>query len=123
MSTQAIRTGPDEISSKFQRYLVILFIALAGGVITKLPYLFGAYYMPLIKATGITNAQLGLMSTAYGVVNFLCYLPGGILADRFSAKKLVVIATLGTAAIGFIYSALPGFVWLLVIQMGFAITT
>lgn len=120
MATQAVSV---ERSPAFQRYFVILFIALAGGVITKLPYLFGAYYMPLINATGITNTQLGLLYSAYGIVNFICYLPGGILADRFSAKKLVVIATLGTAAIGFIYSALPGFVWLLVIQMGFAVTT
>jgi MFS family permease len=123
MSTQAVHAVSGESSSKSQRYFVILFIALAGGVITKLPYLFGVYYMPLINATGITNAQLGLLYTAYGLVNFFCYLPGGILADRFSAKKLVVIATLATAVIGFIYSALPSFVWLLVIQMGFAITT
>jgi MFS family permease len=122
MSTQATH-APKEVPLGFQRYLVILFIALAGGVITKLPYLFGSYYVPLMNATGITNAQLGLMSTAYGIVNFICYLPGGLLADRFSAKRLVVVACLSTAAIGFFYSALPSFVWLLVIQMGFAITT
>jgi MFS family permease len=110
-------------TADFSRYFVIFLIALAGGVITKLPYLFGGYYVPLMAATGITNTQLGLMSTAYGIVNFICYLPGGFLADRFSAKKLVVISCLSTAAIGFFYAMLPGFAWLLLIQMGFAITT
>jgi MFS family permease len=123
MSTQTIQAVPGETPLKLQRYLVIFFIALAGGVITKLPYLAGGYYIPLIKATGITNTQLGLMAAAYGIVNFICYLPGGLLADRFSAKKLVVAACLSTAAIGFCYSFLPSFIWLLVIQMGFAITT
>ncbi|MDR1894866.1 MAG: MFS transporter [Spirochaetales bacterium] len=123
MSNQAVQGIPNQESPKFQRYFVLLFIALAGGVITKLPYLFWTYYVPLMNATGITNTQIGLLSTAYGLVNFICYLPGGILADRFSAKKLVVIACLGTALVGFWYSFLPGVIWLMVIHMAFAITT
>jgi MFS family permease len=106
-----------------QRYITILFIALVGGFITKLPYIMGSYYTVLEKATGATRTQLGLLSTIYGIVNFICYLPGGYLADKVSAKKLVVIGALGTAVFGIWYAMLPGFIWLLVIHMGFAITT
>jgi MFS family permease len=67
--------------------------------------------------------QLGMLSSIYGIVNFIVYLPGGYLADRVSAKKLVVAGALGTAVFGLWYAALPGFIWLLVIHMGFAITT
>jgi MFS family permease len=108
---------------KGNRYISILFIALVGGFITKLPYIMGSYYTALEQATGATRMQLGLLSSIYGIVNFIAYLPGGYLADRVSAKKLVVLGALGTAVFGLWYAALPGFIWLLVIHMGFAITS
>ncbi|GHT81875.1 hypothetical protein FACS1894130_13520 [Spirochaetia bacterium] len=108
---------------KVQRYVTIFFIAFVGGFITKLPYIMGSYYTALELATGATRMQLGMLSTIYGIVNFIVYLPGGYLADRVSAKKLVVIGALGTAVFGLWYAALPGFIWLLVIHMGFAVTS
>jgi MFS family permease len=108
---------------KGNRYLNILLIALVGGFITKLPYIMNSYYTALEQATGATRLQLGLLSTIYGVVNFIVYLPGGYLADRVSSKKLVITGALGTAVFGLWYAMLPGFVWLLVIHMGLAITS
>ncbi|MDR0558434.1 MAG: MFS transporter [Treponema sp.] len=110
-------------TKKGNRYINILFIALVGGFITKIPYIMNTYYTSLEQATGATRLQLGLLSTIYGIVNFIAYLPGGYLADRVSAKKLVVIGAMGTAVFGMWYAALPGFIWLLVVHMGFAITT
>jgi MFS family permease len=107
----------------FARYIVIVFIAFVGGFITKLPYIMGTYYTALEAATGLTRTQLGLLSSIYGIVNFIVYLPGGYLADKVSAKKLVVIGGVGTGLFGLWYALLPGFVWLLVIHMGFAITS
>ncbi|MDR3336497.1 MAG: MFS transporter [Treponema sp.] len=108
---------------KGSRYFTILLIALVGGFITKLPYIMGSYYTALELATGATRTQLGLLSSIYGIVNFIVYLPGGYLADKVSAKKLVVIGGLGTGLFGLWYAAMPGFIWLLVIHMGFAITS
>ena len=106
-----------------QKWVTLFVVAIAGGVITKLPYLRETYYAPLQEATGSTNTQLGLLMSAYGIVNFICYFPGGILADKFSAKKLIAIACLGTAAAGFWYATLPSYISLVVIHMIFAITT
>jgi len=108
---------------KGTRYFVILIIALAGGFITKLPYIMGTYFSALEAATGLTRTQLGWLSSIYGIVNFVVYLPGGYLADKVSAKKLVVIGSIGTGLFGLWYALLPGFIWLLVIHMGFAITS
>jgi MFS family permease len=110
-------------TKRINRYASILFIALVGGFITKLPYIMNSYYTALEKAAGATRMQLGLLSSIYGIVNFIAYLPGGYLADRVSAKKLIVAGALGTAVFGLWYAALPGFIWLLVIHMGFAVTT
>ena len=60
--------------------------------------------------------------SAYGIVNFICYFPGGILADKFSCKKLIIFSCFGTAAAGLWYWTMPGFVGLVIIHGIFAIT-
>lgn len=107
----------------FRKYLTIFIVALAGGVITKLPYLRETYLEPLSQATGASYTQLGLIMSAYGIVNFICYFPGGILADKFSCKTLIIISCVGTGLAGFWFWTLPSFIWLVVIHAIFAITT
>ena len=106
-----------------RKWMTVFIVAIAGGLITKLPYLRETYMEPLQQATGATKTQLGLIMSAYGIVNFICYFPGGILADRFSSKKLIVISCIGTALAGLWYWTMPGFVWLMVIHAIFAVTT
>ena len=109
--------------ANIKKYLTLFIVALAGGLITKLPYLRETYMEPLSQATGATYTQLGLIMSAYGLINFICYFPGGILADKFSCKTLIVISCLGTALAGFWFWTMPGFIWLVVIHAIFAITT
>ncbi len=109
--------------STVSKYLVLFAVAFAGGIITKLPYLRETYMEPLSQATGASYTQLGIIMSAYGIVNFICYFPGGILADKFSCKTLIIISCFGTALAGFWYWTLPSFIWLVVIHAIFAITT
>lgn len=109
--------------STVTKYLVLFAVAFAGGIITKLPYLRETYMEPLSQATGASYTQLGIIMSAYGIVNFICYFPGGILADKFSCKTLIIISCFGTALAGFWYWTLPSFIWLVVIHAIFAITT
>ena len=105
------------------KWLTLIIVAFAGGLITKLPYLRETYMEPLLQATGATLTQLGILMSAYGIVNFICYFPGGVLADKFSCKSLIVFSCIGTALAGFWYWTLPGFIWLVVIHAIFAVTT
>lgn len=109
--------------SNMRKWLTVIIVAIAGGLITKLPYLRETYMEPLQQATGATMTQLGMIMSAYGIVNFICYFPGGVLADKFSSKKLIVISCFGTALAGLWYFTMPGFVWLVVIHGIFAVTT
>jgi MFS family permease len=109
--------------SAVTKWMTLIIVALAGGLITKLPYLRETYMDPLQQATGATKTQLGMIMSAYGIVNFICYFPGGILADKFSSKKLIMVSCFGTALAGLWYWTMPGFVWLVVIHGIFAITT
>ncbi len=113
----------EKKSAGFTKWMTLILVALAGGVITKLPYLRETYMEPLSQATGATYTQLGIIMSAYGIVNFICYFPGGILADKFSAKKLIVFSCIGTGLVGLWYWTMPGFVWLVVIHAFFAVTT
>ena len=45
----------------FRKYLTLIIVAMAGGIITKLPYLRETYMEPLAQATGATYTQLGLI--------------------------------------------------------------
>lgn len=110
-------------TSKATKWITLIIIAIAGGLITKLPYLRETYMEPLQQATGTTKMQLGLIMSAYGIVNFICYFPGGVLADKFSSKKLIMISCFGTAAAGLWYWTMPGFAGLVIIHAIFAITT
>ena len=105
------------------KWLTLILVAFAGGIITKLPYLRETYMAPLMEATGANATQLGMIMSAYGIVNFICYFPGGILADKFSCKSLIVFSCIGTALAGFWFWTMPGFIWLVVIHAIFAITT
>lgn len=106
-----------------QKWITLLAVALTGGVINKICYLRETYYDPLQQATGATDVQLGLLMSAFGIANFIFYFPGGILADKFSSKRLIVFSCFTTAAAGFWYATLPSFQVLMVIHVVFAVTT
>ncbi|WP_287713352.1 MFS transporter [Blautia sp.] len=110
-------------SAKVERWVVLMTVSLVGGIITKLPYLKDTYYSTLEVVTGTTKAQLGMLLTMYGLMNFVCYFPGGMLADKISPKKLIVFSCFGTGLVGFWYATLPGYVSLLLIHTLFGITT
>lgn len=113
----------DKKKQNMTKWLTLIIVAFAGGLITKLPYLRETYMAPLQAATGATMTELGLIMSAYGIVNFICYFPGGVLADKFSCKSLIVVSCFGTALAGLWYWTMPTFIWLVVIHGIFAITT
>lgn len=110
-------------SPKVERWVILFIVAFAGGIITKLPYLKDIYFTTLQSSTGTTKEQLGILLSMYGIVNFILYFPGGMIADKFSPKKLIVFSCFATALIGFWYATLPGYTSLLIIHTLFGITT
>ncbi len=64
--------------------------------------LFNAIDVQLMQAFKLNAPQLGQLSSMYFYANALCLFPAGILLDRFSTKKLLLVAvalcTVGTFA-------------------------
>jgi nitrate/nitrite transporter NarK len=62
----------------------------------------------VLEVFGLTNTQLGDLFAVYGVTAALAYFPGGPLADRFSARKLMAISLFATGIGGLYLSTIPG---------------
>jgi nitrate/nitrite transporter NarK len=85
-----------QIVDKKRKYLSILALAAAGGSIYLIPYIRYVFYDNQIAAMGITNQQLGLLTSIYAVGCMALYIPGGIIADRTSTKKCILISLVST---------------------------
>lgn len=114
----------EKQESKLAKCLQILVLGIAGGTIYLIPYIRYMFYDWQIEAMGITNTQIGLLTTAYTVGNVILYIPGGIIADRFSTKKCIFISLLSTTVLTFIFAFTMGsYTLALVIWLLFAVTT
>lgn len=83
-------------------------LIIAGEAIFLLPFIIPRIFRPtVLDVLGITNLQLGNAFALYGIVATISYLPGGALADRFSARKLMSLALVSTAAGGVFYALGP----------------
>ena len=82
---------------------------LAAGSIYLLPYIRQSYHKPLLALLGVTNTQLGLMNSVFGVTAMLCYLPGGWFADRYSIRHLLLFSLICTGLSGLWFALFPGY--------------
>ena len=102
-------------------WLGVVLLAAGGAVIYLMPYVRSSYYDALIQGMGVDNTQLGIISSFFGLLTLACYFPGGWLADRFSAKKLLLVSFIINAFLGLWYSTLPGYKTLIFIHVLFGI--
>ncbi len=106
-----------------RRYINLFVISLGAGCIYKLVFIKDVYYSAFQQAFGITNIQIGLLLTFFAVSAIFCYLPGGWLVDFIPVKYLLSIALISTGLLGFWESTFPSYTTLVIIHMGYGITT
>ena len=49
----------------------------------------------MLAALGVSNTQLGLISTIRTIFGLICMIPGGWICDKFDTKKVLIICSLG----------------------------
>lgn len=110
---------------KSKKIIVLILMMLALSTIYILPYLRYSFYIPLQEAMGLVgqNEKYGTLTSIYGIANFLLYIPGGWIADRFDPKKLMVFSMVSTGALGLWLSTWPGYTALLMIYALLGVTT
>jgi nitrate/nitrite transporter NarK len=89
-------------------WLVIFSLIFAGEMIFSLPFHVARFFRPtFLESFGLSNANLGDTFAIYGITAMICYFPGGLIADSFSARKLLTASLLATAAGGIYFAQIP----------------
>ena len=86
-----------------RNFIAILLVASGGAIIYGLPYFRYDYYDAYLQAYNLTNTQMGVFGSIFGVFGMVSYLFGGYLADRFSIRKLLTVSLIGTGLGGFLH--------------------
>jgi sugar phosphate permease len=83
-------------------------LIIAGEAIFSLPFHVARFFRPtVLDAFDFTNTELGTAQAVYGVTAMLAYFPGGPLADKFEARKLLALSLLSTALGGVYFATFP----------------
>ncbi|MBU3112076.1 MFS transporter [Clostridium lacusfryxellense] len=96
-------------NKNFKRYFQFMLIVLAAGAIFPIIYLKTNYQETLLQVFNMTLPQLNSIYSVLGIVWVVGYFPSGLLSDKFSAKWLLSISLIGTAAAGFWFAQIPSY--------------
>ena len=86
-----------------RNFITILLVATGGAIIYGLPYFRYDYYDAYLEVYNLTNTQMGVFGSIFGVFGMISYLFGGYLADRFSLRMLLTASLVGTGLGGFLH--------------------
>ncbi len=114
----------NPLAAPSQRFLYMLGLILAGEAVYALPFHIARFFRPsMLEAFGLSATELGAAQGVYGVVAMLAYFPGGPLADRFPARKLMALSLWSTAAGGLYMATFPAYGGTMLVFGFFGITT
>ncbi|WP_127959267.1 MFS transporter [Serratia microhaemolytica] len=108
---------------RYNRWLTLAIISISGGVSFDLAYLRYIYQIPMAKFMGFSNTEIGFIMSTFGIAAIVLYAPSGVIADKFSHKKMMSSAMIVTGLLGVLMSTYPPFWVMVLIQVVFAITT
>ncbi len=74
-----------------------------AAIIYGLPYFRYDYYDAYLEVYHLTNTQMGVFGSIFGVFGMISYLFGGYLADRVSIRLLLTVSLVGTGLGGFLH--------------------
>lgn len=107
----------------YRRWITLAIISFSGGVSFDLAYLRYIYQIPMAKFMGFSNTEIGLIMSTFGITAIILYAPSGVIADKFSHRKMITFAMVITGLLGLIMMTYPPLWIMLLIQVAFAITT
>ena len=110
--------------AKKQRSHYIILLILAGEAVFILPFVLARVFRAtVLEVFDISNVEIGLCFSIYGLVALGAYLVGGPLADKFEPRKLMGIALVMTALGGLVYANNPSLLHLKILYGYWGFTT
>ena len=106
------------------RILLMFALIMTGELVFGVVFNIPRFFRPtMLQVFDITNTELGDMFMFYGIAAMLAYFPGGVLADRFSARALIAASLLATAAGGAYMATIPGVIEMKMLYVFWGLTT
>ncbi len=91
-----------------KRSISMLALILGGEAVFFLPFVLVRVFRPtVLEVFEVTNLQLGIIFSVYGIIAMISYFFGGPLADKFQSRKLIAIALASTSAGGLVLASYP----------------
>lgn len=109
--------------SRKKMWLMLLVISFGGSIIYIFPYLQYTFYDSMMAELNFTHTQMGNIMSVYGALNLIAYFMGGIIADRFSSRKLITFSLVVTGITGFWFATFPSYISMMVISVIWSFTT
>lgn len=104
-----------------KKYLMV-YLLTAGLLSWTIVYLPALFYIPFLEAFQLTHEQLGTLLSVFGIISIFGYIFGGVVADNFSPKKLMVISSIASGVLGMYMATFPSYSMLMAVYLGFGVT-
>lgn len=92
---------------KIRSILQFVVLCSGGNAIYYVVYMRSSYYNAFLEAFKMTNEQFGVLFSCYAWVATLTYFLGGIMADKYSPRKLLTLSFLGTGLLNIWFGTFP----------------
>ena len=107
-----------------QPFYFIFLLILAGEAVFVLPFVLARIFRPtFLDLFQVNNFELGTCFSLYGMVAFVAYFFGGIIADRFPPGKIMGVALVSTALGGIFLAMYPSLYLLKILYAYWGLTT
>jgi MFS family permease len=111
----------EELVEKGKRNIALVILSMMAGIMYLTPLMRFSFYDQMMTALSLTDIQIGVVGSIYGVGNFIGYPFSGILAEKFNARMLLVLSAAGMCLVTLWYATFPGFIILCVIHVLYGI--
>ncbi len=109
-------------NSKIANFLMLVLLT-STTTVSIIVYLPTIYYIPFQNTYGLSNGQMGELISIYGILALIGYFFGGILADRFKPKWLLVVSTISTGLLSMFVGTKPDYSLILLVYGAYGFTT
>ena len=115
-----------------KRWFVVVLCALMAGIMVYVPFLRYSYYDQMcvlftqykqIVPAETVNTFIGDFGMAFGIVSMLGYPFGGIFADRFNEKWLLIAGGVLMGVCSFWFGTVPGKAAIIIIHLLYGVGT
>ena len=102
---------PESRQEKNPISAALFALIIAGEAIFVLPFVLTRVFRPtVLEVFDLSNLELGLIFSVYGIIAVFSYLFGGPIADKFPARNLISLALVSTAFGGLFLATIPDYI-------------